>query len=387
MAAPPGAESPARLFRVRRQPLVYAGPGRELGDPAGVEEVLLGYFGPGGADDRGGDDLWLAARLAVEEANAAGGYRGKPFRLAGAWSESPWQGGIKQLARLVYRDHVWAIIGGIDGPSTHLAEQVATKVQLPVVSPVSTDKTVNLAGVAWMFSCAPGDHLLAPPLCGAIARCAPAPLVLLESDRHDPHVFAVELLKGLAARGTGLAYHFEISAAGAEGVDLADVVERTLGVEPGAVVVVAGPEQSGRLVRRLREGGYRGPIFGSPAMGRRGFAQAAGAAGEGVVFPLVSLAGTGAGGRAWAVFSAAFQKRFGRLPEAAAGQTYDAVRLVIEAIRGAGLNRPRIGDRIRRLSPWQGVGGEIRWDPLGANTRAVRLGTIRGGAIRLVDAE
>ena len=32
--------------------------------------------------------------------------------------------------RIVYQDRVWAIIGGIDGPSAHLAEQVVAKARL-----------------------------------------------------------------------------------------------------------------------------------------------------------------------------------------------------------------------------------------------------------------
>ena len=67
-----------------------------------------------------------------------------------------------------------------------------------------------------------------------------------------------------------------------------------------------------------------------------------------------------------------------RRPDYAAGQAYDSVLLVVAAIRHAGLNRPRINDAVRELSPWPGVTGPIRWNRLGQNERAVGLGT--GGA-------
>ena len=41
---------------------------------------------------------------------AAGGYRGKPFRLVPSWSESPWAGGVNRVARMVYEDNVFAIL-------------------------------------------------------------------------------------------------------------------------------------------------------------------------------------------------------------------------------------------------------------------------------------
>ncbi|MCR4415072.1 MAG: hypothetical protein NUV77_21850, partial [Thermoguttaceae bacterium] len=55
------------------------------------------------------------------------------------------------------------------------------------------------------------------------------------------------------------------------------------------------------------------------------------------------------------------------------------VKLVAEAVRKAGLNRARIGDALRELSPWQGECGVVRWDNLGSNARPVPLGTIRDG--------
>jgi hypothetical protein len=44
-----------------------------------------------------------------------------------------------------YEDKVWAIIGGIDGATTHLAEQVAAKAQLTLVNPVATDRSILCA--------------------------------------------------------------------------------------------------------------------------------------------------------------------------------------------------------------------------------------------------
>ena len=58
--------------------------------------------------------------------------------------------------------------------------------------------------------------------------------------------------------------------------------------------------------------------------------------------------------------------------------TYDAVQLLVAAVRQAGLNRARIGDALRDLSPWDGVAGTVRWDTLGGNTRPAHLGTVAG---------
>ena len=97
--APSPAPVPYR--RGPQDPLDFRGPGRDEPEP-NVREVVLGWFGPGDPDHVEFGTLWRGATLALEEENAAGGYRGKAFRLEPAWSESPWQAGTAALLRLVY---------------------------------------------------------------------------------------------------------------------------------------------------------------------------------------------------------------------------------------------------------------------------------------------
>jgi branched-chain amino acid transport system substrate-binding protein len=318
--------------------------------------------------------MWCAASLAIEEANQAGGYKGLPFRLAAGWSDNPWASGVKEVTRMAYMHKVWAIIGGIDGPSTHLAEQVVAKARLTLLSPASTDKTVNLANVPWMFSCLPGDHLQAPILAQAIAsRVGKKPFLLISAVDHDSHVFTVEFVKSLARHQLTPFHHFEFDP---KERDFAELAERIARSRAHALVLIAGAKPGAHLVRAVRAKDFAGPIFGGPCMGRSGFLEQAGETAEGVIFPLLYTAGENSAG-----FEKKFTSRFGRRPDYAAAHSYDTVRLLIAAIREAGLNRVGICDAVRELSPWSGVTGTIEWDSLGANSRVVHLGTIRSGRV------
>jgi ABC-type branched-subunit amino acid transport system substrate-binding protein len=362
------------------QPPGSARPSPGSGAPAKsreVEEVRLGYFGPSDPADPAGGDMWLAAKLAIEEANAAGGLGGKPFRLVPAWSADPWGTGVAKLVRMVYRQRVWAIVGGVDGPSTHLAEQVAAKARLTLINPVSTDRTVNLAYVPWVFSLAPGDHLTAGPLAREISRRAgKGGLVILSADDHDSRVLTAQLRKALAKWPVRLRRQFEFRRGEKRFGPLAKQVQA---VGPGAVAVAAGAADGVRLVGALRVGGYRGAVFAGPAMGRRAVAESPGGV-EGVVFPvLYDPSNLSEAGKA---FGRTFRRRHGTAPDYTAAHTYDAVRLLIAAIRKAGLDRTRIRDAVRDLSPWPGVTGTVRWDRVGSNTRVAPLGTIKKGLVR-----
>ena len=401
--------------------LMFASPlwGSEPDVVATVNEVRIGYFGPADPEHPLGGDMWRAARLAIERANAEGGYRGRPFRLVPAWSENPWGTGTAQLARLVYRHQVWAIVGGIDGPSTHLAEQVVAKARLTLISPVSTDKTVNLANVPWMFSLAPGDHLAAEPLAEEIKRRqAAGALVLLSADDHDSRMFTAELKKALSKRNLGLRRQIEFHRGARQSATLA---RQVLEIGPAIVIVSADPGDSARQVAALRTAGYVGRIFGGPAMGHREFVARAADAAEGVVFPLLydtsdsglkqrvpllacpavqrehsprNTAGQASSGTqvigntlfqpapgesaSGGEFHKAYNRKHERQPDYTAAHTYDAVRLLVAAIRTAGLDRAGIRDALAELSPWTGATGLVSFDGLGSNTRSVSLGTIGG---------
>jgi len=264
------------------------------------------------------------------------------------------------------------MIGGIDGPSTHLAEQIVAKARLVLVSPASTDKTVNLAGVPWMFSALPGDHVAAPVI-GEALLARREPFVVLAATNHDSHMFLVEFRKFLARTGTRPVFEYGFKSGPC---DFSELAERVAGSRAGVVVLIAGAADSARALVTLREKRFAGRVLGGPSMGRRAFLAAVGSNSEGVLIPLLDDPAVG-----FQSSAAKFQSRFDVFPDFAAAQAYDATRLLITAIRKAGLNRACIRDAVRELSPWDGVSGTIAWDPVGQNLRPAQLGSIRRGRV------
>jgi branched-chain amino acid transport system substrate-binding protein len=154
---------------------------------------------------------------------------------------------------------------------------------------------------------------------------------------------------------------------------------------PAAVLIIAGVEDAARLVRAVREKlpfqAHSGPVlFGSHPMGRARFRDLAGPAAEGVRFPLLFTANPT--DPRYSRFADRFQAERGRTPDYTAVLTYDATRLLIEATHRAGPNRARIREALTQLPPWPGLGGPIRFDGTGQNTRTnISLGTICHGIV------
>jgi ABC-type branched-subunit amino acid transport system substrate-binding protein len=342
------------------------------------------------------------------------------------WSENPWGTGIKGLTQLVYDEGVWALVGAPDGPSAHLAAQVVAKARLVFLSPVATDNTANLANVPWIFSCAPGDHLTAPLLARALlasmndnnlsrtagfsprggavpnharsesenprglkpaAHQQPAgtssnnggSFAVVSCTDHDSRMFATELLAALKRLETFPALHLNFQPDTAQFDTQLDLLQKA---QPAAIALLGGPRDAARFLVALRSRGLAIPVFGDPRMGHRLLLETAGPAADGETFPLL-----------WspkdddrtAEFTSRFKDHCGFEPDYTAAHTYDAVNLMITAIHRAGLNRARIRDSVRELSPWSGVTGPITWDPTGQNHRAVRLRTVRNARLIVAD--
>jgi branched-chain amino acid transport system substrate-binding protein len=346
------------FFDAGKTESTYNGPGREDPEPTDLTEVRIGYFGPGDSNHPEGGDLWRAANLAIEEANAQGGFHGLPFRLIQAWADNPWSNGAGLIVRMAYVEKVWAILGGIDGPSTHLAETVVAKARVPLISAGSTDKTVNLANVPWMFSALPGDHLLAPALGRVLLeRIGDGNFIVVAFNSHDARQFAGELGKYLSARSRTPAFSYVLDSEQVAGEEYS---RRIMDAQPAAVVVIADAKQSAAIVVALRRRGCRGMVFGGPAMGRTGFRAEIGTSAAAIYYSCPARAEADE-------FARSFAARYGCCPDYTARYGYESTRLLVAAVRRAGLNRARIRDAIRDLSPWRGAAASIAWDGLGRN--------------------
>ena len=101
-----------------------------------------------------------ACRLAIEEANAQGGYlkRKIPFELCVRNDNALWGASGSEVIHLAYKDNVWAIIGGIDGANTHIAIRVALKIEIPWMTPGDLDPTYIETNIPWVMRCIGDDR-------------------------------------------------------------------------------------------------------------------------------------------------------------------------------------------------------------------------------------
>ncbi len=147
------------------------GPRCSRSRPEDLDEIRIGFLAPlyDHPDQVLGNRMLNGATMAIDEANAAGGYGGKPFRLVthndydnwqisksaavGASKDSAiWGAASNDAVRMIYDDKVWAMFGSISSESTHIALRLTLKAETPLVNSASTDPTIPETIIPWYFT-------------------------------------------------------------------------------------------------------------------------------------------------------------------------------------------------------------------------------------------
>lgn len=348
-------------------------------------EWVIGYFGRSQGHDLDSQALWWAVQQAIQDAKHDGIAVAGACRVVGLIQDSPWKDGATALARLIFDESAVAVIGGVDGESSHLAETVVAKVHIPLLSPVATDKTTNLANVPWMLSLAPGDHLIAPVLAARLAAEKPRRVAVLMGDDHDSQWFWREFRKWLNKHAV---QPDPVVIVRSHESQVDSAVSYLAQREPDWVVVSAPTAISVTCVRQIRAHLPRARLIGDARLTRVGVLRELGELADGIVVPCLH---SSRASRA-ALVAERFQKEFGLPPDYAVLTTYDAVRMLVSVLdefvkeSSGPLDRAELQHRLVQLSPYEGISGTIIWDSLGANKRPVQVGVIRNRQIILEEA-
>src|SRR5208283_3631634 len=83
----------------------------------------------------------------------------------------------------------------------------------------------------------------------------------------------------------------------------------------------------------------------------------------------------------WLDFVARYQARFHEVPDHFAALAYDAMRILLDAICRAGLNKGRIRDALTGIENYKGVTGDMVFDPNCKNIAPLFLARVHNGKI------
>ena len=357
----------------------YNGPARDVPAPdlRDLAEVRIGFLGPihDHPDQALGRAMLNGAAMAIEEANAAGGYCGKPFKLMVHNDGALWGASSNEVVKMTYDENVWAMLGSVGADSTHIALRVSLRSELPIVNTAATDPTIPETIIPWLLTAIQDDRVQGYTLArriyteGGFSRVA----LLRVNERYGR--FGVGKFRD-ASRRLGhpvvleqkympgdTDFHHQLSVIQDSNVD--------------AIVLWADQIPAGNILKQMRGMGMKQPVFGAFRVYGDEMLRIAGPAAEGLefVFPYDPTRDD----PLWTGFNASFRRRFEQAPDAFASLGYDGMRILLDAVCRAGLNRGRIRDALYGLERFRGVTGEMVFDPNAKNIARLFLGKIHNG--------
>jgi ABC-type branched-subunit amino acid transport system substrate-binding protein len=377
-------------------PNLYSGAARDVPEPKNVTEVRIGFFGPieHNPEQVFGLRMLHGAQLAVEEANARGGYGGKPFKLMlhndyDNWQaktvygeERPtdtaiWGAAANEVVKMVYDDQDWAIFGSISSESTHIALRMALRTEIPIVNSASTDPTIPETYIPWYFIDLQDDRVQ----CLTLARRIFTELglkrvaILRVNNRYGR--FGVIKLRDASRRlGHPIVIEQKYMPGDTDFTKQLNVIRSS---RADTIVLWTDETQAAEILKEMRAAGMKQRVFGAyRTLGPTLLAEA-GPAAEGfeAVFPYDPTRKD----PKWMDFNRRFEARFHEKPEQFASLAYDAMNALLDSICKAGLNRARIHDALANTEQYNGVTGHMIFDPNQKNVAPMYLGTVHNGAI------
>lgn len=332
------------------------------------------------------------AKMLEEQINAAGGINGHPVEIIIEDNESNETKAVQVAKKLIEVDKVLAIAGpSTTGTSMAIIDTV-TKNEVPLVSAAAGATIVTpVAERKWVFKTAQNDTVVVEKIIDYLKSINAAKVAFLSMNNAYGDSGRKEFEALVPAAG------FEIVATerfGATDNDMTAQLTKVKSANPDAVVVWAIPPSASIVTKNYRQLGIEAPLIHSHGIGNRTFIDLAGDAANGVVFPVgrllvaESLPDDDPQKEVLVKYATDYESKYNQPRSTFGGHGYDAVALIVEALKKAGPDRAKIRDELEKTSNHPGISGVFNMsaqDHSGLTKDALILVEIENGKWQILD--
>ncbi|MCP3104578.1 ABC transporter substrate-binding protein [Myxococcus sp. K15C18031901] len=341
--------------------------GAQAAAPTDKDVILVGEVGSlTGSEATFGVSARNGIELALDEANAAGGVKGRKVLVRVYDSQGRPEEGAQAATRLITQDKVVAILGEAASSVSMAMAEKAQAGKVPMITPTSTSAEVTKKG-DYIFRVCFIDEFQG--------------LVMAKFARENLKLSKVALLRdNKSAFSMGLADVFKdrFEAFGGKVVadesyskgdtDFRAQLTALKQVKPEAVFVPGYYTDVGIIARQAREVGLKVPLLGGDGWDSDKLFELGGSALEGSYFS--NHYSPGNPDPVLQAFLTRYKARYGTVPDSVAALAYDAARVLVEAMKRApDVSGPALRDAIAQTKDFPGVAGRITLD---ANRDAVK---------------
>jgi branched-chain amino acid transport system substrate-binding protein len=330
------------------------------------------------------------AMLAVDQINAKGGIGGKKIELVNLNTESDNTKTVIAAKRLLEQDDVVALVGPMNSGSSYAIVDVVQRANTAMISNGGSRGIVlPPADKKWIFLSPLTDVLVQSVMMADMKKRGITKVALLHADSPFGTSGRDQLEKNAASFGITLVSQ---QSYGNDDKDMTPQLTKIRAADPQAVVIWAtGPGQA-VAVKNYRQLGLTQPLYLSHAANDFNFLRLAGESADGVLIPSSkiyvtdSLAADDLQKPLLEEFVRDYRTKYGKPPATFAGNGYDAVMMIAEALRKVGPDRTKLRDAIEATKDHVGVTAIYTYgadDHFGAKADSVVMLTVKDGKFAL----
>ena len=378
---------PYKEWFITDDTLAYNGAARER-NFAEIDEsatVNIGFLGPlqNNPEAPYGRAMLHGAQLALEEANSRGGYggnnrvTGKPYVLKIHDDVAQWGASSAEAVKMAFDEHVVAVVGSVDGASTHIMLRVSLKLEFPIMDTGTTDPTVTETRIPWVIHNFPDDRQQGYTLADYVFKQKNLKRIgVIRTQSRYARVGVAKFFD--EAKRLGRVPVLEVKFDRGD-KDFSSQLKMLKNARLDGLVIWGDATEAGLILKQMREMGMKQPAFGASRLDYPPLLQNAGTAAEGLV-TTAALDVTRTDGR-WQEFQKRFSEKYGEEPDAYASYAYDGMNMLVAAIEKAGLNRGKIMDAFRdyQQKTYDGVTGRAEFDHTLNNIAPVTMARVENG--------
>ncbi len=329
--------------------------------------------------------------MIVEEANKAGGILGKKVELVIKDSQGNAEKAISFAKQLVEEEEVLAIIGPTTSGESMKLKGYADENEQILISCAAAETIVNPVA-KWVFKTPQMDSFAAVMIFNEMKKMGISRIGAVVSNTGFGQGGKAQLEKLAPENGITLAITEVYDATAG---DFTGVLTKVKAQNVQAVVNWSVEPAQSIVPKNMKQMGFDVPIFQSHGFGNIRYAEAAGKAAEGILFPcgrlLVAdvLPGSHPQKKLLSEYKKAYEARFKEDVSTFGGHAYDAFLILSEAVKKAGsTDKVKVRDAIEGLKGLVGTAGIFSFSPKdhnGLTMDAFEMLTVKNGAFALAD--
>lgn len=323
------------------------------------------------------------ALLAIDEIDRGGGVLGRPLTLVVEDDRGEASEAASAVSKLITRDHVVALIGENASSRSLAAAPIAQSYEVPMISPSSTNVEVTKKG-DYIFRVCYIDAYQGKVLASFARKNLKAQTAAILTDSRSD--YSVGLADAFRAAFTAAGGRIVAEAKYSEGdSDFSAQLTSIRPLSPDVLFIPGYYTDAGLIARQARGLDLKATLLGADGWDSPKLVEIGGDAMEGAY--LSNHYSVDDPAPAVRKFVEAYKKKYGADPDSIAATSYDAIRLLADAITRAGSTEgPRIRDALASTKDFAGVTGTITMDADRNPIKPAVVLKVEGGRFKFADS-